>query len=63
MNQNQAPIGTVATIGHPANRCLIAKGNEGWRYLDTGKLVDPEMFRAGWKIVSLPGRCYEPSGC
>ncbi len=48
MNQHQAPIGTVATIGHPANKTLIAKGSEGWRYLHNGKPVNDEDFRGGW---------------
>jgi hypothetical protein len=53
MNQHQAPTGTVATLGHPANRCLIVKSTTGrWRYVDTGDLVDDEDFRAGWDIYT-----------
>lgn len=52
MNQNQAPIGTVATLGHPANRILIAKGDRGWVYLHDGSLVDDEDFRAGWDFYT-----------
>jgi hypothetical protein len=52
MTQHEAQLGTVATIGHPANLILIAKGSEGWRYLSSGKLVDPEDFRAGWDFYT-----------
>lgn len=54
MTQATAPLGTVATLGHPANRILIVKANdEGrgyWRYLHDGSVVDDEDFRAGWDI-------------
>jgi hypothetical protein len=52
MNQSQAPVGTVATIGHPANGRLIAKGPAGWVLLSDGSMVDPEDFRAGWDIYT-----------
>jgi len=49
MNQNTAPVGMIATIGHPANNVLIVKTSYGfWRYVDSGKIVDDEDFRAGW---------------
>lgn len=48
MNQHEAPTGYVATIGHPANRILIVKIDQGWRYLHDGAMVDDEAFRGGW---------------
>ena len=52
MNQNEAPAGTLAVIGHPANDIRIIKVGERWRYVKTGDLVDPEDFRAGWDTLS-----------
>ena len=51
MNQNTAPAGTLAVIGHPANNIRIVKVGERWRYVHSGDLVDPEDFRAGWSEV------------
>lgn len=51
MNQHTAPVGTLATIGHPANNCRIIKTGLGhWRYVDSDKIVNGEDFRAGWQI-------------
>jgi hypothetical protein len=53
MTQTTAPVGTVATLGHPANRILIVKTSAGfWRYVDSGGIVDGEDFRAGWDIYT-----------
>lgn len=54
MNQHQAPLGTVATLGHPANLILIVKGEYCWRYVNSGVGVDDIDFRAGWDF-------YEPA--
>lgn len=52
MRQSEAPVGTIATLGHPANQVLIVKSNQtDWRYLYDGSLVDPEDFRAGWDLA------------
>lgn len=49
MNQREAPEGTVATLGHPANGVLIVKTDQDfWRYVRNGRRVDDEDFRAGW---------------
>ena len=52
MTQTNAPIGTVATLGHPANKHLIVKAEGGWRSLSGPYfgMIDPEEFRAGWDI-------------
>jgi hypothetical protein len=56
MNQHEAPIHTLATIGHPGNNRYIFKNGDGvWRTVHDGKPVEPEDFRAGWEIVRLPG--------
>lgn len=48
---SEQPIGAVVTIGHPANLNLAVHcGDRQWRFLHNGKLVDPEDFRAGWKV-------------
>lgn len=51
-----APL-TVITIGHPANEIYCIKVPDAkhatknrWRNVATGKLVDPEDFRAGWNF-------------
>lgn len=55
MNQNEAPRGTVATLGHPANEILIIKTSHGWwRYVDSGKYVEEEAFRGGWEVYPAP---------
>lgn len=48
MNQHQAPLGMVATLGHPSNKCLIVKAETFWRYVHSGEIVNDEDFRAGW---------------
>jgi hypothetical protein len=51
MNQHEAPYGTVATLGHPSNEILIVKTRgDDWRYVNNGRIVDDEDFRAGWEI-------------
>jgi len=52
LTQNNAPVGTVATLGHPGNMCLIVRANDGWRHLGSRfyKMVDPEEFRGGWDL-------------
>jgi hypothetical protein len=42
--------GTVATLGHPDNKILIVKGEDHWRYVDNGRVVSDEDFRAGWDL-------------
>jgi hypothetical protein len=49
---SEVPVGVVVTIGHPANRILAAKGDNGWRWLSDGTPVEPEAFRAGWDLFS-----------
>lgn len=57
MTQREAPNGTRATIGHPANRTIILKWPDGnWRYEHNGKRVNDEDFRAGWDILILGRR-------
>ena len=48
--RDTAPVGVVCTLGHPANKCLVIKTNNGWRYVDGYAWVDPEDFRAGFDI-------------
>lgn len=50
MTPDEAPLGTVATLGHPANKILIVKGAHDWRYVHNGLFVKPEDFRAGWEV-------------
>lgn len=54
MKQAQCGEGTVITIGHPANKCLAVKRNDGeWIYVETGKVVDKEdAFRGMWDIYT-----------
>lgn len=52
LNQHEAPVGTIARVGHPANDSRIVKTGVGWIYLDTAKPVDPGAFRAGWDVVT-----------
>lgn len=52
MNQHQASVGTVATLGHPANKCLIVKAADGWVYLHNLQPVEDEEFRAGWDVYN-----------
>lgn len=48
----QAPAGTIALLGHPANEIRIVKTARGfWRYVEGGEVVPEEDFRAG---VTLP---------
>lgn len=55
MNQHTAPIGTVATIGHPANNILIRKyDHDEWRYMHSGEPVSDEEFRGGWDVAPQP---------
>ncbi|NUS02006.1 MAG: hypothetical protein HOV97_05515 [Nonomuraea sp.] len=52
MNQHDAPAYTLATIGHPANRVVIVKTEQGfWRRVDHGSIVPDEDFRAGWRLL------------
>ena len=62
MRVSEAPILTVATLGHPENECYIVKCEpEVWRFLHDGSVVDLESFRAGWDVVSLPPT-HDPAG-
>jgi hypothetical protein len=59
MNQHEAPVGTVATLGHPGNNRLIVKITstpvEHWVYYDDrNKIVPDEDFRAGWDTIDVP---------
>lgn len=59
MKQSEAPVGTVATLGHPLNNILIIRindfGVERWVYYDNHiEIVDDEAFRAGWDIAPQP---------
>lgn len=50
-DQHDAPVGTLALIGHPANDIRIIKLGTGWAYVSNGEPVDDEGFRAGWDDV------------
>lgn len=49
------PRGAVISVGHPANAIYVVCGEDGWRYVDSGRLFDPEDLRASWRVISLPG--------
>lgn len=56
MKKTELPVGTVITVGHPANRVLAVKidmeGNE-WRYLHTGALMDyDDKAKASWDMYA-----------
>lgn len=49
MKPSEAPEGSVAYVGHPGNRILVVKTSFGsWRYVDSGRIVGADGFRAGW---------------
>lgn len=52
----ECPVGTVITLGHPANLILAVKTVYGtWRYVDDGELVDYDTHhKADWDIYALP---------
>lgn len=53
--QTSAPHGSIGTIGHPGNQVYVVKTQLGaWRYVDTGRLVEDEDFRAGWDLLHTP---------
>lgn len=58
MDQNTAPIGTVAHLGRPGNDQRIVKtGSSYWIHVNgtrTGRSVDPEGFRSGWHVITIP---------
>jgi len=51
MTQHQAPVGTIAVLGHVANSTRIVKTGVGWRYLHNDTPVADEDFRAGWDTI------------
>lgn len=53
MRQSEAPIGTLAIIGHPANQRLIFRSGLGWVHVHDLSAVDEEDFLAGWDVVTL----------
>lgn len=62
MKQHEMPIGSVITLGRPGDGRLAVKGENGWRLLSSGDLVDPEEFRAGWDdFHPRPGPRAEPA--
>lgn len=54
MKPSEAPRGTLASTGHPANHRWVVKGRDGWRHIDTGELCTEDEFRGGWILISLP---------
>ena len=50
MKQSEAPVGTLARLGHWDNGIRVMKDYDGrWRTL-TGRIVEEESFRSGWDI-------------
>jgi hypothetical protein len=60
MNQHEAPVGTIARLGHPDNDARIVKTGVGWIFLATAEPVDPEAFRAGWDVIT-PNQAEAPT--
>lgn len=62
MRKSELPVGSVAALKsyRPGHDILIVKGNAGWRYVETGELVDYDTeHKATWDLVSKPGQ-YRP---
>lgn len=57
MSPDDAPIGTLCAVGHPANGVVARKGSGGeWTYLSTGATVDIDDVYRALSLLWMPGR-------
>lgn len=51
MSPDEAPEGTLCSVGHPANGIVARRMRDGWMYLSTMQMVDLDderMLRLLW---------------
>ena len=57
MNPEDAPIGTICVVGHPANGVTARKGDFGiWRYTHNNEAVDFDTQHKAMSAVFVPGK-------
>lgn len=55
MTPDQAPSGTLCSVGHPANGVIVRKVGKKWRYVNTYKeLTDYDTIHKGLRVVWVP---------
>lgn len=58
MNASEAPVGTIGTVGHPANGVIVRKVNDtDWIYVATGDVIlDYDTVHKAVRALWVPGQ-------